>query len=213
MQTTQRKLRAALHQAYPVSLANSENPDLDAIIKTSVPYLDAFIQEVLRISNPIAFIAKETLCDMEILGHHIPRGTMLMLGTSGPTVTQKGVHVDEKRRSTTYKEQETVMDWSDSDFAPDEFHAERWLHTDPDTSRQVYDSTAGPFLSFSNGPRTCWGKRLALMELKLIVTLLVWNFEFREIPQELKDDTILDGLFMKPLTCYVQLAPVLPVHT
>lgn len=172
-----------------------------------MPYLDAFIQEVLRISNPIAFVAKETIRDMEILGHRIPAGTTLMLSTSGPTMTQKGVRVDKKRRSGTYRERENVMDWGESAFAPSEFHAERWLRTDPDTGDEVYDSAAGPFLSFSNGPRTCWGKRLAMMELKLIVTLLVWNFEFREIAKELMDDTVLDGLFMKPLTCYVQVEP------
>ena len=207
-QVAQRKLRDALQKAYPVALANRDNPSLNEILKSSVPYLDAFIQEVLRISNPIAFVAKETIRDMEILGHRIPAGTTLMLSTSGPTMTQKGVRVDQKRRSATYKENEAVMDWGESDFAPNEFHADRWLRIDPATGAEVFDSAAGPFLSFSNGPRTCWGKRLALMELKLIVTLLVWNFEFREIPEGLRDNTVLDGLFMKPLTCYVQLEQV-----
>lgn len=207
-QVAQRKLRDALQEAYPAALANCGSPGLGEILKSTVPFLDAFIQEVLRVSNPIAFVAKETLRDIEILGHHIPAGTTLMLSTSGPTMTQKGVHVDQKRRSATYKEQEAAMDWEDSDFAPSEFHAERWLRIDPATGAGVFDSAAGPFLSFSNGPRTCWGKRLALMELKLIVTLFVWSFRFREIPQELSDNTVIDGLFMKPLTCYVHLEPV-----
>jgi cytochrome P450 len=212
-QKTQAKLREALFQAHPDARAGNKQPAIDDILKAKVPYLDAFIEEVLRASNPSMIVSKMSLEDMTILGHHVPKGTAVLFTTFGPTLNSSGAHVDESLRSESSQKHkdEGFSDWSESEFPAEEFHPERWLRPSPDGQGELaFDSKAGPMLTFSAGPRMCWGKRLAYMELKLIVTLLVWNFVFDKLPAELYDDDVDDDLFIKPRHCRVQLSSVPP---
>jgi cytochrome P450 len=208
-QAVQEKLRNGLLQAYPEALAKGQDPVLQDIVKANVPYLDAFIQEVLRVSHPVAFIGKETLCDMNILGHPIRKGTTILLTSAGPTFTEPGVQVDESIRSeSSQKHLEVPGDWGNSEFPPDKFLPDRWLQAAPETRDVAFNGKAGPFMSFSSGPRMCWGKRLAYLELKLITTLLLWNFAFEKLPPKLHDWKCLDHLFMKPKQCYVKFSTI-----
>ncbi|OHE99935.1 cytochrome P450 [Colletotrichum orchidophilum] len=205
-QDVQCKLRETLRLAYPDAVSEQRDPFIDEIIKTHIPYLDAFIEETLRLSSPAGAITKETLYDMDMFGYRIPKGTPLVFLLTGPTVSEAGAKVDEARRSETSQKlaDEGVGDWALTDYPPEEFHPERWLQRDED-GEVVFNNRAGPFLSFSYGPRGCWGKRLAYMELKLIVTLLVWNLEFLRLPADLEDDGVVEGLFTKPRSCLVKL--------
>ncbi|WP_253814569.1 cytochrome P450 [Nocardia amikacinitolerans] len=49
--------------------------DLDRL-----PALDMAFKEALRLYAPVAQQARETLCDTDILGHFVPRGTLIMCG-------------------------------------------------------------------------------------------------------------------------------------
>jgi cytochrome P450 len=175
---------------------------LQDIINSKVPYLDAFIEEVLRMSSPIAVVSKEALRDMPILGHLVPKGTLIMLTTRGPTINYRGAPVDEATRSESSKKHvsDGLGDWAECEYPADRFHPERWLKSVENTQHGevTHDSKAGPFLSFSTGTRGCWGRRLAYLELRLITTLLVWNFAFEPLPQELHDWDAVDELFTKP---------------
>lgn len=214
-QQIQTKLREALFQAYPDARASNKQPGLDDILKTKVPYLDAFIEEVLRASNPSMVVSKEALEDMTILGHHIPQGTMLIFSTYGPTINHAGARVDESLRSESCQKHrdEGLGDWADGEFPGEEFHPERWLRPSEDgTGELVFDPKAGPMLTFSAGPRMCWGRRLAYLELKLVVTLFVWNFAFGKLPAHLHDWGIEDDLFIKPKHSHVKLSCVPPAE-
>ena len=212
-QESQKKLRAHLYQSHAEVAARNEQPSLQDILKTSVPYLDAFIQEVLRMSDPTFAISKETLCDMEILGHHVPKGTVVVFNLAGPTYQTPAIPaIESQRRGDAMKKEEQAVglsDWTKSDFPADKFWPERWLRPAEDGSgEQVYDGAAGPFLAFSAGKRGCWGKKLAYLELKLVVSLMVWNFNFEPLPPALRGWGIEENLFVKPSHSRVRLSSV-----
>lgn len=210
-QEIQDKLRQALFQAYPDARANGQHPKLDDLLKVKVHYLDAFIEEVLRVSNGNMAVSKETAEDLTILGHFIPAGTALMFTSAGPTFTSAGTRVDESLRSESSQKHhdEGLTDWADSEFPPEEFHPERWLRpSEEDDGKLVFDPKAGPLLTFSCGPRICWGKRLAYMQLRMVVTLLLWNFVFEKLPADLQDWDLQDDLFIKPKHSRVKLSAV-----
>ncbi|KAK2028789.1 cytochrome P450 [Colletotrichum zoysiae] len=205
-QDVQSKLRSALRFAYPEADEQGRQPTVEEVLKTQIPFLDAFIEETLRMVPPAAAITRQVLCDMTVFGNFIPKGTLITFLLTGPTMTMAGAEVEEtKRGELPHKiSSEGVDDWSQSPFPPGEFQPERWLRAD-ESGNVKYDSMAGPFLSFGSGPRGCWGKRLAYLELKLVVTLLVWNLEFMRLPDGMEDDGIIKGLVTKPKLCCVKL--------
>lgn len=202
-QDVQRKLREALHKAYPDAYENGRLPTADEITKTQVPYVDAFIQEVLRADPPSPAAAREAACDMQILGHFIPKGTVIVLPLDGPTIQTKGWDIAGELRSESSAKHQDLGDWAHSEYPGEEFRPERWLKT-TEGGNEVYDSS-GPFMSFSSGTRGCWGQRLAYLELRLITTLLVWNFRFDPIPAEMQDWDIYEEIFAKPTNTFVQI--------
>jgi cytochrome P450 len=40
-----------------------------------------------------------------------------------------------------------------------------------------FDPSAKPVLAFGLGLRGCFGKRLAYVEIRILITLIIWNFE------------------------------------
>lgn len=50
------------------------------------------------------------------------------------------------------------------------------------------------------------GRKLAEMELRIILVLLVWNFEFQPTPAELSGYQAVDKLTHQPRQCFVRLA-------
>ncbi|KXH33732.1 cytochrome P450 [Colletotrichum salicis] len=204
-QEAQQKLRSALRSAYTEPYAQKREPTIEEILRTQVPYLDAFIEETLRLRSPAGAITKETARDINVLGHIIPKGTTIMFLLTGPTFVQPGVPVDDAKRSETSQKasSEGVGDWSHNDFPAEDFRPERWLQLEGEAFK--FNNNAGPFISFSSGPRGCWGKRLAYLELRMIVTLLVWNLEFLKLPAELEDPGLTEGLFTKPQSSMIEL--------
>jgi cytochrome P450 len=206
-QATQDKLRTYLHQAYAPALAQRRNPTQEEITKSHIPYLDAFIEEVLRCDTPSPFVIKETLVEMPILGAVVPKGSLLFLPLFGRSIDAPAYAIPESARSdTSQKHNNTIpSDWTGSEFAPHEFHAERWLRKDTTTGRVIFDPKAGPFMTFGAGNRECWGKRLAYLQLKLIATLLLWRFQFLPLSADLGGFETTDILNAKPKKCFVSL--------
>jgi len=58
-------------------------------------------------------------------------------------------------------------------------------------------------LTFGLGPRGCYGRRLAYLELRLILMLVVWNFELQKCPVGLSSYASVDKLTHAPQQCYV----------
>ncbi|KXJ94077.1 putative cytochrome P450 [Microdochium bolleyi] len=210
-QDVQTRLRETLRKTFPDAYARREQPPLDELVKAQIPYLDAVIEEVLRIDPPANGVMRETKKEMKILGYTVPKNTILFLSLNGPTYTaqgfipEKGGEALRSETSRSHAGANEVDDWAKSAFPPGEYIPERWLK-ESEGGEVVFNARAGPFLSFSTGNRVCWGKRLAYLELKLVATVLVWNFVFRRLPSNLEDWVVAENLFLKPKNCRVQLS-------
>lgn len=186
-QEDQTKLREELRSAFP----DSKTPSASTILSANLPYLEAFMAEVLRCSRIAGATARVAKSDTSILGKPIPKGTILFMCINAQTYLYKtDLHVPEEDRSETSKTyggargQRYVWPLE----GRQEFRPERWLHmqsvTEKDstiTKQAVYDENAGPSMPFGLGPRGCFGKRLALAKLRINITLLVLAFEFLEV--------------------------------
>ena len=200
-QDAQRKLRDSLWDEHQNARQELRNPSQEEIVRAQVPYLDAFLEEVLRLDSPAPVIIKQTLADTVILDRLIPKGTQIFFPLWGPSIDEPAFAVNENSRSESSQKHvhDTPNDWTSSKYPGADFHPERWLQDG------AFNSKAGPFLTFSTGNRDCWGKRLAYLQLKLVTTLLIWNFEFLSVPESMSGREAVDILNAKPRTCVVRL--------
>jgi Cytochrome P450 len=75
----QTRLRKDLREVFPSALQEGKNPSADDITKARIPYLNAFIDEVLRHSGGQPTNVRVAISDTEILGYHIPKGTDIFM--------------------------------------------------------------------------------------------------------------------------------------
>jgi cytochrome P450 len=201
----QHTIRTNMRDEYASAWANSRQPTLDEIVSIQVPYLEAFISEVLRCRPPISFLLKEALRNTDILGQRIPKGTQVFIPTSGPDLTQLKIpRVRGTFSSSHAKPREDGRDCWDNN--PEQFDPKRWLRKNIGTSAMEFDPNSGPLLTFGAGRRGCLGKRLAYLNLRITLTLIIWNFHFEVLPEESKNDPDLDlHTSLMPNTCYVRV--------
>lgn len=74
-QDVQRKLRAALQEAFGRAKDTASDPSVDEIVRSTIPYLDATIEEVHRCGGTVSSNIRTTKEDAEVLGYVIPKGT------------------------------------------------------------------------------------------------------------------------------------------
>lgn len=191
------------------------------ITRTQVPYLEAVIEEILRLSGPVSATARSTTTDTVIMGRAVPKGTTVFMSIWGPGITTPSVGGQQQQEGAAAAGTTTSDDGGSKPFSfthrddwdgmdPEKFLPERWLkkETREDGSggdKVVYDAQAGPMLSFSLGLRGCFGRRLAYLTMRILFTLLVWNFELEPVPAELDSWTAVQILTRKPRQCYVRL--------
>jgi cytochrome P450 len=118
----------------------------------NLKYMTLVIEESMRLYPPVWWITRRALTDDEIVGYHIPAGSMVHLV---PYVTHR--HPDF---------------WENPEgFDPERFEADRSA-TRP---RQAY-------FPFGGGPRSCIGSIFAMMEVKLIVAMVVQAYRLHLVP-------------------------------
>ncbi|KAI1870303.1 uncharacterized protein JN550_005231 [Neoarthrinium moseri] len=201
-QDVQAKLRSALRDVYHEALGELRQPTVDEITKKNVPYLDAVIEESLRFNAPLPVFGRETTVDTVILGHKIPKGTQVFLPVDGPSFKLPGFPIADTMRSETSVEKHWGGQWDAADMHL--FNPERWLKR-PEDGPVIFDAQAGPILSFGLGPRGCFGKRLAYLEMKIVLALVVWNFEFARLSAPFNSPEAYDAITTMPKYCYVEL--------
>jgi len=201
----QDKLRRVLHEAIPTAVEQKRQPSLLEIIKTPMPYADAVIEEVLRCHPALQLQNREATVDTTLLGHRVPKGTVVWITPIGPSYDAPALPIPDALRSETSLAKGCAS-WSALDdlhlFRPD-----RWLKLDEETGTLKFDSKAAPMQTFGGGQRACFGRRLAYIQIKILVTLLVWNFEFLPVEGELGSFEVLEMITAQPLSCYVRLKP------
>ncbi|KAI9339450.1 cytochrome P450 [Zopfochytrium polystomum] len=174
-------ITAALTSGAPLA-SNPDDPDLltyDLI--HAIPLLDAVCKESLRLYPPVPVNSRTAQCDDVIDGFIVPRGTAVFT----PAVVLHRLPAL----------------WGQDAEA---FVPERWLpgggagagggsggakeEAAEDPAEAVPAGAAvpkafGAFMPFSLGPRNCIGARFATTELKVLVALLLLEFEFAEVPE------------------------------
>ncbi|TIC91155.1 Cytochrome P450 2J6 [Colletotrichum higginsianum] len=192
----QEKLRILLRRSHSAAFVEKRAPTVEEIIRARIPYLDAVMDEVLRLGSPIPFLARDAETDdAEILGVHIPKGTIVFAHTLGPSMTSPKIDIEDKLRHPASEGSKTG-EWSPEDVAI--FRPERWLTLNETTQEEEYNPNAGPFLSFGLGQRGCFGRRLGLFEFRISLTLLLWHFEFLPVPEALSGLEARDALTRRP---------------
>ncbi|VBB84782.1 Putative cytochrome P450 E-class, group IV [Podospora comata] len=206
--TIQSKLRSVLHSTLSVAHQEGRLFTFEEIRHAKLPYLDAIIEEMLRI-NAVP-VTREAVVDTTVLGCPIKKGTQVFFMSNGPGFLSPSFPVDEAKRSDTSRLSKRANDSWDERQDLARFDPERWLVRKTDgtgvTADDVdFDGAAGPQLVFGLGPRTCWGRRLAHMEMKVIMAMLVWTFQLERTPPELSGYGGLEGIARVPKKCYVRL--------
>jgi cytochrome P450 len=122
-------------------------PDLGRL-----PYLQAVMNEVLRMYPPAYILGRTSIEPCQIGGYDFPAGSTMLCS---PWV----MHRDPRY----------FVD-------PDEFRPERWLEG------LANRLPAGAYFPFGDGPRRCIGQGFALIEAAIVIGTLAQRFRLRLVP-------------------------------
>lgn len=204
----QARLRDELSTVLPRAVADRRPPSFEELRCTQLPYLDAFLEETLRLNQ--VPVTRETIRDTTILGRQVPKGCLVLLVSNGPGFLSPPppcVMASEQRSSTTHATR--LGDRCDNGRDLGMFDPERWLvGSDKERAGVAFDGTAAPQLVFGHGVRGCWGRKLAQMEMRMVVALLVWHFEMAEIPGPLAIDDATEMIARRPSMVFVRLRKI-----
>ncbi|KAI9742533.1 MAG: hypothetical protein M1818_003673 [Claussenomyces sp. TS43310] len=206
---TQDRLREALWASFTTAKEQGREPTIEEITGARVPYLEAMMEEILRCAGAASFVDRQAMVDTQLLGYGIPKGTSVTSLVTGASMMRPAFEVDEARRSATSqsaKKDGRDRAWDPSDITS--FKPERWLVTSEKGT--AFDATAGPQLAFGLGTRGCYGKRLAYVEVKIFLAVMIWNFELLKCPPALSGYKSNLSMTHEPRSCYVRLREVGP---
>jgi cytochrome P450 len=118
---------------------------------TALPFVDACINETMRLKPVAPIIILQPTRDTVVAGIEVPKGTILMC-------LMRAGAIDERR-------------------FPDAraFDPARWL------SGATAGSPKRVSMPFGAGPRLCPGRYLAILEMKMVMTMLLNNFEIEHV--------------------------------
>ena len=139
------------------ALAGSRRTLLDMEQTRKLPRLDAFVNEVMRLKPVAPLQVIEPVSDVEIMGYPIPRGTP--------------INILARRMATR-----------DENFVNgNRFEPDRWL-VSPGPGHCPHERQA--FIPFGAGPRLCPGRNLALLEIRMVLSMLCRNFDLESVQGE-----------------------------
>lgn len=135
--------------------AFAKEDDITATALKELPYLNAVIEEGLRITPAVP----------SGLARVVPPGGGIVCGQELAGNTHVSVHPWTIARSTQ------------NYYLPDSFLPERWLPSARDADSPFSGDRPSEHYPFSIGPRSCMGKLLAYTEMRLVLARMVWAFD------------------------------------
>ena len=156
-------------------------------MKARNPYLEATVEETVRCAKVLSITMRDALVDTEVMGYPIPKGTMVGLSSEGPGLTLPSNLVDCPK---TPKGGKDAKYGGFDDATITQFLPERWLRRvdscNATTGEEVvFDANAGPSFALGQGPRACFGKKLAYIQMRIFFTIMFWIYNFLPLPEEL----------------------------
>ncbi|WOO83790.1 Leukotriene-B4 omega-hydroxylase 3 [Vanrija pseudolonga] len=149
-----------------------DEPDHDTL--NALPYLDAFVREVLRLDGPVTEILREPARDVEL-----PLASPVV-GRDGRTMASIHLRKGDEIYIPIYSVNRSEAVWGDDAklFNP-ERHVAAAAAKGPGAK---VPGVWGNLLSFYGGARNCVGYRFAVVEMKAILFVLVRSFAFAPLP-------------------------------
>ena len=162
----------------------AEQPWQDPATPDRLRYIEAFANEAMRCKPVGGHLFLEPNEDVQIQDVFVPRGTPI-LALNGYVGTQEANFAQAK-----------------------EFRPERWL--------QAAEETAGThnmkaFMPFGAGPRFCPGRKLAMLQIKMVTAMLCRDFEVSRPKDALPMEDIYN-FTVGPTHVYATLRPRRPVR-
>lgn len=151
-------VQAHLREILTTQFPSDEDPSLDEILGTKIPYLDCVCEETARLASPVKAQLRQALVDTEVLGYHIPKGAQVFMNLH---LNRPPVPFDELRRHASSQEVAKKTGYGLQGEAGrnlDSFEPGRWLVTDSKTGKEAYNASAIPMNAFGGGYRGCAGK-------------------------------------------------------
>ncbi|KAG8894578.1 hypothetical protein FRB99_001131 [Tulasnella sp. 403] len=201
----QRTLRAELLSRL------DDSPDkrpltFDDMSSEKVPYLEAVVAEMLRHGQVSEATSRTTLEPVTIFGHTIPAGVDIIFMTTAASIMSTESKAEQIRARDDVRSESSLKQGSNTSLWEDDsrlFKPERWLIDDPNGKGRIFNPKAGYNMPFGVGPRSCAGKQLAQLELKLFIATLNLAFFFEKVPAELGGYKPVARLTRGPSQSYV----------
>lgn len=148
-------------------------------LHSQFPYIEAVAMESMRIKPVAPITLYEPLKDVEINEYHFKKGSRLLIETRYVNMTDDYFTESQK------------------------FNPDRWIN--PPKGKCLMGHDTRGYMPFGSGARFCPGKNLAMLEMKLVLSMLVKNFTFtlKEPQHEVKE---IMAFTMMPEVFDVQLS-------
>lgn len=126
---------------------------------------------------------------------------------SGPSYNAPPFAIDEAKRSKTSCLLPPEERWSQSwdPLTLHQFNPDRWLVANEKTGEMVFESNSGPLQVFGGGLRGCFGRKLAMLNLRIVFALVAWHFELLPVPKELVGFEGMDLMTHQPQQVHLRL--------
>lgn len=162
-QDKQQLLREELRRILP----NKDDP-LTPDKMRNMPYLRAVIKEGIRLYPPTSGNLRKISDDLVLSGYQVPKGTEVIMALM-------------------------LLHRSEEQFAkPEEFIPERFLKNNVDPQcPHAKDANPFSYLPFGFGARMCVGRRLAELEIEVLVTRFIRDYKLEWNHSDLKIKSVL----------------------
>ncbi|KAI0125917.1 cytochrome P450 [Xylariales sp. AK1849] len=160
----QTRLRQEIRDNLP---SMDSDQDVSSLQIDHLPYLNAVCNEILRYYAPVALTLREAAVDTTIVGHHVPKGTRIVL-------VPWANHFDKEM-------------WGPD---ADEFNPDRWMAKNENDKLAASGGASSnyAFMTFLHGPRSCIGQSFAKAEFACLLASWIGRFEFELYNKEENDE-------------------------